>query len=97
MTDLTDFINARLDEREGDAHALARSTAPDAYSRLVFLQNYLVSARGLVNLHRAPHHDCPGRDGDNGRIADYEQDCPTLMLLAHPYRHHPDWRGEWKA
>ena len=97
MSDLTDFINARLNEREDDAHALAKSTAPNAYSRLVFLQDYLVSARGLVNLHRDPQHDCPGRDYDGHRIPDYEQDCPTLMLLAHPYRFHPDWRGEWKA
>lgn len=93
MTDLTDFLKARMREREAEA-----SLIPEDWPEVrAFAIDHIVSVGGLTNLHSGEGHDCPGRDGDNGRIADYEQDCPTLMLLAHPYRGHPDWRGEWKA
>lgn len=88
MSDLAEFIEARVDEIE--AAAGQRSVLGRLRD---FVISYIVSTRGLVNLHRAPGHDCPDRDGEHGRRVDYEEDCPTLMLLAYPYRDHPDWRG----
>ncbi len=93
MSDLTDFLEARMQEHETDADQIPENQPQDR----TFLIDYIVSIRGIINLHSGNEHDCPGRDGDNGRIADYEQDCPTLMLLARPYQWHPDWRGEWKS
>jgi hypothetical protein len=93
VSDLTDFLEARMRKREAEAQLIPQDW-PDVRS---FAIDHLVSVRGLINLHGVAGHDCPGRDGGSGRIADYEQDCPTLMLLAHPYRFHSDWRGEWKA
>lgn len=93
MTDLTDFLEARMQEWEAQAQ---RIVAERPLRRALAIDR-IVSVRGLINLHSAEGHNCPGRDSEYGRVADYEQDCPTLMLLAYPYRHHKDWRGEWKA
>lgn len=54
--------------------------------------------RRIIKRHlqrRAPNWDYPGHIGYECAQCTNEYPCPTLALLALPYRDHPDYQPEW--
>jgi hypothetical protein len=89
MTDLVDFVHARLDDDEAAAYDIARNDPARALADVE-------AKRRIVAEHArmAPRY-C--------RTCDYagEQDgrrygCTTLRLLALPHAGHPDYQEEWR-
>jgi hypothetical protein len=107
MTELVEFITARLKEDERIATAAADPGGPhwpDAdgemwTSQLVHARRHdparvlrEVEAKHLTMEEHDPAHDpCDAHDGNFETIP-----CPTLCLLALPYVDHSDYREEWR-
>lgn len=107
---LSQFLKARLDEYERIAKQASDSRyAPevDNYGHLTIQSSFaledIMSKRAIVDLHARVvrfqwcdeiAYGCDVcKDGPDQRT-DYWP-CPTLRLLAVPYRRHPDFREEW--
>ena len=111
MSDLTDFLLARIADDEAVAKSIDTGAWEDAVStsrRFDHVWRWsparvlaeCEAKRRIVALHTG-QHECVGikyGKPDCVLVAPgfmYEDD-PTLLLLATPYTDHPDYREEWK-
>lgn len=111
MSDLTDFLSARLDDDEAWAKAgydaewpeFNEPETPGHHERVLA---DVTAKRGIVDRHR-PHdpavdifEGCVVCLTDRDGFKDYWQPdpwpCATLRTLAAVYSNHPDYRGEWR-
>lgn len=104
MSELGDFILARIAEEERACQRQLWATASDEFisPRRLLLQ--CTARRKLVALHEIHFIDegCDAMiDGESGSCragrSEREFICPTLRLLALPYLDHPDYRQRWRA
>lgn len=110
--DLTEFLTARLTDKEGRARELEAAYARDEVrvgasvvnaGALVIPARMLAECaakRRIVELHvrsAKDGHICPSSRGD-GTLWSFLDDpaCDTLRLLALPYADHSDYREEWR-
>lgn len=95
MTDLIEFLRARLDE---DAERWRHLADQGEQGYWDFHLAEVDAKRRLLAVHtfeRKPGaHDCPGEWA--GYSDDPDEPCPTLRLLALPYADHPSYREEWR-
>jgi hypothetical protein len=104
MSELADFILARVAEEERACQRRLRGTASDELVSVGRLLLHCTARRKLVALHEI-HFAAEGCDaiidGECGarRTGQSEREfvCPTLRLLALPYFDHPDYQEKWRA
>jgi hypothetical protein len=106
MSDLVEFLRARLDEDEKAAQLAKRAIDQDWHlvpARMVYSPRVVLAdidaKRRIINLHSKGYEDNPGSIAPQGwcTVCDGEPlPCPTLRLLALPYADHPDYRDEWR-
>jgi len=97
MSDLTDFLLARIADDKRDAEGLEDDGTYGTWSHWVLAE--CEAKRQIVALHTSDGgHECPaGFDSPGDSFVDYTRDCHTLRLLAIPDAGHPDYRQEWGA
>lgn len=112
IDELTSFLTARLDELERDVSAdpvettaTCPSSARANYKRQYILDD--IAAKRKIIVEHGPETNDVGWGGtettcrrcryDSGLDTFTYGHCPTIKLLAEPFRWHPDYRhGEWK-
>lgn len=103
MTDITNFLLARVAEDEAAAKADDRHWSEVPYE--VFSSNRIraevAAKRRIIELHGAELIEVINADGDERsgywctECEDEEFPCQTLRLLALPYGERPDYKQEW--
>ncbi len=107
MSDLADFILARIAEEERACQSRLYGRVAAAAEELVSpgrLMLHCAARRKVVKLHEIHIVDdglnamIDGESG-SGRAGPNERDylCPTLRLLALPYFDHPDFQPQWQV
>ena len=104
MSELGDFILARIAEEERACQGRLRGTTSDELVSVGRLLLHCTARRKLVALHEI-HFVADGCaaiiDGESGtrRTGKGEREfvCPTLRLLALPYFDHPDYQESWRT
>lgn len=111
MSELVDFLRARLDEDEAAARGVNRGLwnsrvallDPDLYGHVIRQHPARVMAeveakRRIVEIHREGDPDKDWRFCE--QCSEDERlepfPCATVRLLALPYADHPDCREEWR-
>lgn len=112
MTDLADFLLARIAEDEAAAeqaviirtkNGLAWTAPPPEHGALIISGHRLLAEceakRRIVETHPIyPDGDQHDCPGEWPGYQDAPNEpCPTLRLLALPYADHSDYRAEWKV
>ena len=106
MSDLADFLRARIAEEERACQASAHGSVspPEAAISPSRLLMNCAARRKVVELHEIHVVDAGVDamiDGESGskRAGQNERDftCPTLRLLALPYFDHPDYKQHWQV
>jgi hypothetical protein len=105
MSELADFILARICEEERACQARLDAPVPGAEELLSAgrLLLHCAARRKVLALHEIHVVDAGWDamiDGESGscRAGQNERDfvCPTLRLLALPYFDHPDFKDHWQ-
>lgn len=106
MSDLADFILARIaeEERALQAHEYGSVSTPGTVISPSRLLMNCAARRKVVSLHEIHLVDAGEDamiDGESAscRAGQNERDfiCPTLRLLALPYFDHPDYKPHWQV
>lgn len=107
MSTLAEFLLQMLSEDE--AAARDRIDNPPDWPYVQYFPPFdparvlaeVQTKRGIVAEHSNPSPPCwwtwDGSGGHDDPENGNPDDCPTLRLLAQPYRSAPGWRTEWDA
>jgi hypothetical protein len=93
MTSVTDFIRARLDEREAGTRMALRTEDYGTPERDLDL---LAAHRRLLEIH-SPYYQPNGPTRcKRCTPSEYLWPCETVLVLASIDSEHPDYREEWR-
>lgn len=95
---LSQFLRERLNDEQATWEDTANDALPlgrQGWRKLAeFMLEDIMSKRAIVDLH-AGAHECTEIQGSCVEYFLEWEPCPTLRLLAAPYRHHESFRKEW--
>jgi hypothetical protein len=102
VTDIVEFLRARLDEDEAAAaeplddwpSGLAATQLANRFDPARVLRE-VEAKRRIVEIH-TDSHECTSAEDNCVWISGEGDHCETLRLLALPYCDHSDYQPEWK-
>ena len=101
MTDLVDFVHARLDDDEAAAYDIARNDPARALADVEAKRELLATDDTPFCTSGCWRPDQTPKDPDSGWtvVIPHHYDCTAYYIaqvLALPYAGHPDYQEEWR-
>lgn len=99
MSDLTDFLLARIAEDEAGNGCYGEGEYETCFRRSERIERECEAKRRIVEEHYfMPRHESRDFGFEDGNCVTCRKQgpCTTLRLLALPYADHPDYREEWR-